>query len=267
MQKSLYFSKIMKISQSYKEGNHKTHSDFPIDETYGNTSNKGEFLAPFDLEVVKKYEATTRQIWLTSTSEVKTPKGNHYVTILIGHIAKNEYDSLKLGQKFKQGDFIVHESIDKKSTGYHNHVSAGFGKIRGTGWYQNSNKVWNIDTTEKAQKPEDVFFINNTIIYDDKDLKWQKYNEEKTKYYTTLDDMYIRTSPNGGYVKVKDCSEKMKSALKYQEPNAKAVILKGKTITCLEEVKDNGQLWCKNYNGYVCIKGKSGKEYMTPYEE
>lgn len=265
MQKSIYFSKIMALSQSYNEGNHKSHKDFPIDETYGDTSNKGEFLAPFDCKIVKKYEATTRQIWLTSTSEVETPKGNHYVSILIGHVQKNEYDKLSVGHKFKQGEHVVYEGIDKKSTGYHNHVSSGFGKLKGSGWYEEPKGIWNINTKENAQKPEDVFYINNVIIYNDKNLKWKTYNTEKTKYYTTLDDMYIRTSPNGGYVKVKDCSEKMKNALKYQEPNAKAVIKKGITITCLEEVKSGSQLWCRNYNGYVCIKGKT--TYMVPYED
>ena len=60
----------------------------------------------------------------------------------------------------------------------------------------------------------------------------------------------------------KNCSNKMKEALKYQGENDYAVIKKGTTITALDIIKKGRYTWIKNYNGYVCLKGASGKYYL-----
>lgn len=195
---AIYPAKIMRISQSYAEGNHMAHwnkadyKDYPIDETYGSSSSKGIFYAPFNCSIVKKYSGTTKEIWITSDEEVETPLGKDYVTILIGHIRKSEYNDLKVGQKFKQYEKIVSEEFDSSSTGWHNHISAGLGKMKGTGWIKNNRKVMVLQTTNGTKKPEQIFFIdkNFTTIKDSGKLKFFDKPEETTP---TIEEYYNYT--------------------------------------------------------------------------
>lgn len=184
---AIYPSKKMRISQRYDEGNHLSHfnntdyKDYPIDETYGDTASTGIFYAPFDCEVVKKYSATTKEIWLTSTKKVDTPLGNDYVTVFIGHIRSEEYENINVGDTYKQYEPIVHEEKDAMSTGYHNHISAGLGKMKGTGWVKNNRGLWIPQTTNGMKKPELIFYVDKsfTTIVNDKGLKFQDMPSEE----------------------------------------------------------------------------------------
>lgn len=187
MQYSKYFANKMKISQSYNEGNHKPHTtgeyqDFPIDETYGSTARDGWFLAPFDCKVVKKYRANSNQIWITSTDKVNTPIGSDYVTVFVCHISNDEYNKISVGDTYKQGEKILREYKDSLSTGNHNHVSAGLGKIEGTGWKQ-SNSKWVLQTTNGTRKPENIFYVDKSItkIIDDAGIDFKELPKEETK--------------------------------------------------------------------------------------
>lgn len=198
---AIYPAKKMRISQRYDEGNHLAHfnntnyKDYPIDETYGSSASTGSFYAPFDCEVVKKYSATTKEIWITSTSKVDTPLGRDYVTVFIGHIRTSEYDDIQVGDKYKQYEKIVSEEKDSMSTGYHNHISAGLGKMKGTGWVKNNRGLWIPQTTNGMKKPELIFYVDKsfTTIVNDKGLNFQDMpkhevttpdNETTTKYIT-----------------------------------------------------------------------------------
>lgn len=195
---AIYPSKNMRISQRYDEGNHITHMhnanyvDYPIDETYGDSSSNGIFYAPFDCEVVKKYSATTKEIWITSSEKVITPIGYDYVTIYIAHIRSNEYDNIKVGDKFKQYEKIVSEEKDSMSTGYHNHISCGLGKIKGTGWVKNNRNVWVLRTTNGTKRPEQIFYIdeNHTKITDSRKLKFETM-PKNVDSSNNSDDSYI----------------------------------------------------------------------------
>lgn len=184
---AIYPSKKMRISQRYDEGNHLAHfnnanyKDYPIDETYGDTASTGIFYAPFDCEVVKKYSATTKEIWITSTKKVDTPLGNDYVTVFIGHIRSEEYENINVGDTYKQYEPIVHEEKDAMSTGYHNHISAGLGKMKGSGWVKNNRGLWVPQTTNGMKKPELIFYIDKsfTTIVNDKGLKFQDMPSEE----------------------------------------------------------------------------------------
>lgn len=184
---AIYPAKKMRISQRYDEGNHLAHfnnanyKDYPIDETYGSTASTGSFYAPFDCEVVKKYSATTKEIWITSTSKVDTPLGRDYVTVFIGHIRTSEYDDIQVGDKYKQYEKIVSEEKDSMSTGYHNHISAGLGKMKGTGWVKNNRGLWIPQTTNGMKKPELIFYVDKsfTTIVNDKGLNFQDMPTEE----------------------------------------------------------------------------------------
>ena len=184
---AIYPAKKMRISQRYDEGNHLAHfnnanyKDYPIDETYGDSASTGIFYAPFDCEVVKKYSATTKEIWITSTKKVDTPLGNDYVTVFIGHIRSEEYENINVGDTYKQYEPIVHEEKDAMSTGYHNHISAGLGKMKGTGWVKNNRGLWIPQTTNGMKKPELIFYVDKsfTTIVNDKGLKFQDMPTEE----------------------------------------------------------------------------------------
>lgn len=275
MQYAKYFANKMKISQSYNEGNHKDHTtgeykDYPIDETYGDSGRTGYFLAPFDCKVVKKWAANSNQIWLTSTDKVKTPIGEDVVTIFLCHISNDEYNAINVGDTYKQGDKVVMEYKDSKSTGNHNHVSAGLGEMSGTGWKQ-SNGVWVLQTKNGTRKPEEIFYIDKFITkivdnagIDFVDMPAEEETEYKTGIYKVLENLYIRkTAGTDEHVLVKDCTDKMKNALTSTNSNDKAVVKAGHNITALEIIeKDNGSVWVKNYNGYLCLKGVSGQVYL-----
>lgn len=285
MQYSKYFANKMRISQGYNEGNHKRHTtcaqkDYPIDETYGAAGSGGYFIAPFDCKIVRKYDAVSNYIWLTSTDKVKTPSGDKIVSILIAHISASEFNALKVGDTFKQGQKVVSEAVDANSTGHHNHVCVGFGEISGTGWAKqvvNDSEFWVLTTKEGTQKPEDVFYVDKNIteIIDSKGIEFKEMpakeettGEYKTGIYKVLEDLYIRkTAGTNEHVLVKECTDKMKNALDSTDPNAYAVVKAGHNITALDIIyKDNGSIWVKNYSGYICLKGVSGKVYLEYIE-
>ena len=276
MQYAKYFSEKMSISQTYNEGNHKAHTtgeykDYPIDETYGDSGRTGYFLAPFDCKVVKKWKANSNQIWLTSIDKVKTPIGEDVVTIFLCHMSDDEYNSIKVGDTYKQGDKVVMEYKDSKSTGNHNHVSAGFGEMSGTGWKQ-CNGVWVLQTKNGTKKPEEIFYVDKSITeiinsagLDFKELPAEETKEKyKTGIYKVLENLYIRkTAGTNEHVLVKNCTNAMKKALTSTDPNAYASVKAGRNITALEIIeKDNGSVWVRNYSGYLCLKGVSGQVYL-----
>ena len=288
MQYAKYFANKMRISQGYNEGNHKRHTtcaqkDYPVDETYGAAGSGGYFIAPFDCKIVRKYDAVSNYIWLTSTDKVKTPSGDKIVSILIAHISASEFNALKVGDAFKQGQKVVSEAVDANSTGHHNHVCAGFGDLSGTGWAKQEvggNEFWVLTTKEGTQKPEDVFYVDKfvTEIVDNaginfKEMPTEEIGEEitnkyKTGIYKVLTDLYIRkTAGTNEHVLVKECTDKMKNALDSTDPNAYAVVKAGHNITALDIIyKDNGSIWVKNYSGYICLKGVSGTVYLEYVE-
>lgn len=197
MQYSKYFANKMRISQGYNEGNHKRHTtsiqkDYPVDETYGAAGSGGYFIAPFDCKIVRKYDAVSNYIWLTSTDKVKTPSGDKTVSILIAHISASEFNALKVGQTFKQGEKVVSEAVDANSTGHHNHVCAGFGELSGTGWVKQTvggNEFWVLTTKEGTQKPEDVFYVDKSVteIVDNAGINFREMPAEEISEETTED--------------------------------------------------------------------------------
>lgn len=197
MQYSKYFANKMRISQGYNEGNHKRHTtsaqkDYPVDETYGAAGSGGYFIAPFDCKIVRKYDAVSNYIWLTSTGKVRTPSGDKIVSILIAHISASEFNALKVGDTFKQGQKVVSEAVDANSTGHHNHVCAGFGELSGTGWVKQTvggNEFWVLTTKEGTQKPEDVFYVDKSVteIVDNAGINFREMPAEEISEETTED--------------------------------------------------------------------------------
>ena len=101
------------------------------------------------------------------------------------------------------------------------------------------------------------------FIYLPKEFETES-SEYKVGIYKVLEDLYIRkTAGTNEHVLVKECTDKMKNALTSTNGNDYAVVKAGHNITALDIIyKDNGSVWIKNYSGYLCLKGVSGKTYL-----
>lgn len=168
----IYPLKFMRITQNYNgKNNHYKHSsgtlrDYPIDDGAEDTGCS-PFYCPCDkMEVVRIYgvgSSGVNTIWLTSCSKVLFADGaTDYLTIMVEHCGDATLKKLKVGQAFTLKKQIMLEGTDKAS-GNHFHMSCGRGKIKGTGWYKNSNGAYVITTAGGAVKPEQVFYIDTAF--------------------------------------------------------------------------------------------------------
>ncbi len=209
----IYPLKMMNITQGY-QGNysHKSHQtgkpqDFPIDDNGGSVKKDAYFYCPCDEMVIKKIygvgQKASNTLWLESTSPVTTPTFTDYVTIMVVHPNDAELRNKKVGQKFKRYEKIVLEGDDGRATGYHLHISVGRGKIKGTGWLENSQGAWVINTQAGAVKPEAAFFVdpNFTQIKGTKNIPFVELNNDqmaKQAFYVTT-SLNVRYGPGTNY--------------------------------------------------------------------
>lgn len=159
------------ISQGYTGGySHEVNStgvpcDYPIDDNHGDSKRDGWFYCPCDeMKLTRIYGvgmSASNTVWLESTSRVYLANGmTDYVTILVTHAEDEQLRSLRVGQVFHRGDKIFLEGKDGNATGNHFHISVATGKIKGTGWVKNSKGGWVLQTTGKAIKPEQAFYVD-----------------------------------------------------------------------------------------------------------
>ena len=215
----IYPTKCMNITQSYlgayshaKSYNGKPQG-YPWDEADKDTS-KSYFYCPCDEIQIKRIYGVgnggTNTIWLQSTTKVKTPTFEDYITISITHPNDNTLKPLKVGQKFTRKQSLFTEGADGQATGNHFHIEIArglFSKLGNNGWAKNSLSTWNIGA--KAEKPENCFYIDKdfTTIKNNRDLifitlpKYFGEVVEKNIYVDQLDviieNLRVRKSPNG----------------------------------------------------------------------
>lgn len=174
MEKIMYPSLYIRITQSYGVGSHK--SIFAIDD--GGSDNGIDYLiAPFTGTIRKIYKEDANEVWLESSDKVLYADGTiDYATVMLAH--DNDVSNLYIGKLLKQGQRFYEEGTRGKTTGNHCHIEIGKGKFNGSGWYKNSSGVWEINN---AKKPEDCFFIdNNYHIIDTKNLIFKNINTLNT---------------------------------------------------------------------------------------
>lgn len=216
----IYPCKTMNITQGYADSySHAGHingtpKDYPIDEACAD-SGRDWFYCPCDeMKVVRIYgvgKSGTNTIWLESTSEVITPAGKDYVTILITHPNDDDLSKLAVGQIFKRGEAIFREGKDGNATGNHFHIAVGFGKTTGTGWVQNTSGSWVHKTTGNQLKPEEAFYIDYsfTTAQNKRGLAFQELSttigsqdeamEQEYVVVNTNSYLNVRTGPGTGY--------------------------------------------------------------------
>lgn len=193
----VYPFKIMRLTQSYTDGNHAPHSngnpkDRPLDEA-GTGTGRDWFYCPCDeVKIVKLYgnANTGYHVWLEPTKKVVLANGKtDYVTIMAVHLDYDDYSKLKVGQKFKRGEKIFREGTSGNSTGNHIHFCVGLGRSSSNKkfWQINNKGVWVLITPKGSLKPENAFFVDGdiTTIRNDKNLNFVqlKGSEDMSRGY------------------------------------------------------------------------------------
>ncbi len=193
----IYPTKIMRITQTYLgKTSHYPHTtgtpkDYPFDEA-GADGGRDWLYCPCDeMKLIRIYgvgNGGTNTIWLQSTAKVDfADSTSDYFTMQVTHPEDADLKRLSVGQTFKRGEKICREGSDG-ATGNHLHISGGKGTMSGNGWALNSNRKWVLTTTNKAFKPEKLFFLDPTFTKVDssaglsfKKLRKKEENKEERK--------------------------------------------------------------------------------------
>ena len=257
--------KVMGITQTYDGktshyiSSHGSPADYPIDIA-GADTGRSPFYCPCDeMKVVKIAGDVTganhaNGAWLVSTSEVDFADGTRdFVTVKFVHMNNSDFgkNGIYVGRKYKRGDLIGYEGTSH-ATGNHIHMSAGKGKMKGSGWTKNSKGSWVITTTHGTVKPETLFFVDPefTSIKNAKGLTFKEVPKE--------DDVDVKVIT--GKVKTKNTTAAL--ALR-SEPSTQTgtrffYIPKDKKVSIVAEAvtEANGYTW-------DCVIAEyGGKEYI-----
>lgn len=156
MEKPLYPSPYMRITQGYNIGSHK--GSFAIDEA-GSDTGIDNILAPFTGVIKKVYTSDANEVWLESIDKVEYPDGTiDYMTILFAH--DNNVNNLYIGKVIKKGEPFYQEGTKGIATGNHCHFECGRGKFTGSGWYKNNYGTWVINN---GKDPTECLWIDDSI--------------------------------------------------------------------------------------------------------
>lgn len=156
MEKPLYPSPYMRITQGYMIGSHK--DSYAIDEG-GMDTGIDHIKAPFTGVIKKIYTADANEVWLESSDKVEYPDGTiDYMTVLFAH--DNDISNLFIGKTINRGEIFYQEGTKGNTTGNHCHIECGRGKFTGTGWHKNSSGGWSINN---GKKPEECFWVDDSI--------------------------------------------------------------------------------------------------------
>lgn len=262
-----YPCKTMRITQNYNgRTSHYPHTvgspkDYPIDE--GCKDSGREYMyCPCDRMVVKKnYTAGTNTLWLESTEKVNFADGtSDYFTMLITHPNNDDMYNLPVGRVFIRGQAICREGMDG-ATANHLHISGGKGKIKGTGWTQNSKGKWVLTTTGGTYKPEKLFYIdpNFTKVISKGGINFKTLPKSISKAGYTIgkykvtdtEVLYVRKGAGTIYKKLefKDLKRTAQTKIIALIGREADGYVRNLTFT-VKEVKGN---WGKTASGWVCL--------------
>ena len=156
MEKAIFPSKYMRITQGYNEG---THIDSYAIDNADKDSSISDIYAPFTGIIKKIYPNDANEVWLESVDKVEYPDGTiDYMTIMFAH--NNDISNLFVGKRINKNEVFYKEGTKGNATGNHCHIECGKGKFEGSGWHKNSNGFWSINN---GKKPEECLFIDDSI--------------------------------------------------------------------------------------------------------
>lgn len=156
MEKPLFPSNNMRITQGYQEGSHK--DSYAIDNAGKNNSIE-KVKAPYTGIIKKIYPNDANEVWLESENEVEYPDGTiDYMTTMFAHA--NDVSNLFVGKRIAQGEEFYSEGTKGNATGNHCHIECGKGHFTGTGWHKVASGYYSINN---SKKPEECLWIDDTI--------------------------------------------------------------------------------------------------------
>ena len=179
MEKPIFPSKYIRITQGYNVGTHK--DSFAIDNA-GKDGGISTIYAPFTGIIKKIYSNDANEVWLESNNPVEFADGTKdYLTVLFAHC--NNVSNLFVGKEIKQNEAFYQEGTKGNATGNHCHIECGKGKFTGTGWHKNNAGYWSINN---GKKPEECFWLDNTItIIDTNGYNFKKISTSKVEKENT----------------------------------------------------------------------------------
>ena len=156
MEKPIYPSPYMRITQGYMTG---THADsYAIDDA-GSDSGIDFIVAPFTGVIRKIYTGDANEVWLESSEPVIYPDGTvDYMTMMFAH--DNDVSNLFVGKVINRGERFYEEGTKGNASGNHVHMECGRGKFTGSGWHQNSAGYWSINN---GKNPTECLWIDDSI--------------------------------------------------------------------------------------------------------
>lgn len=156
MEKPLYPSPYMRITQGYMTG---THVDsYAIDDA-GSDSGIDFIVAPFTGVIRKIYTGDANEVWLESSEPVIYPDGTvDYMTMMFAH--DNDISNLFVGKVVNRGERFYEEGTKGNASGNHVHMECGKGKFTGSGWHLNSAGYWSINN---GKNPTECLWIDDSI--------------------------------------------------------------------------------------------------------
>ena len=172
MEKPIFPSNYMRITQGYMEGSHKDSYAIDNADKDGGISN---VYAPFTGIIKKIYPNDANEVWLESEDIVEYPDGTKdYMTIMFAHA--NDIQNLFVGKRIHQKENFYKEGTKGNATGNHYHMECGRGKFTGNGWHKNNAGYWSMNN---GKKPEECLWIDETInILDSHNYLFKKISTE-----------------------------------------------------------------------------------------
>ena len=172
MEKPIFPSNYMRITQGYMEGSHK--DSYAIDNA-DKDSGISNVYAPFTGIIKKIYSNDANEVWLESEDIVEYPDGTKdYMTIMFAHA--NDIQNLFVGKRIRQKEVFYKEGTKGNATGNHYHMECGKGKFTGNGWHKNNAGYWSINN---GKRPEECLWIDETInILDNHNYSFKKIPTE-----------------------------------------------------------------------------------------
>lgn len=156
MEKPLYPSPYMRITQGYMMG---THADsYAIDDA-GSDSGIDFIVAPFTGGIRKIYVGDANEVWLESSEPVIYPDGTvDYMTMMFAH--DNDVSNLFVGKVLNRGERFYEEGTKGNASGNHVHMECGRGKFTGSGWHLNRAGYWSINN---GKNPTECLWTDDSI--------------------------------------------------------------------------------------------------------
>lgn len=206
MERPLFPSTYMRITQGYNQGTHK--DSFAIDNA-GKDSGISDIYAPYTGIIKKIYKTDANEVWLESSNKVEYADGTvDYLTMMFAHA--NNVDNLFVGKLIKKGEAFYKEGTKGNASGNHCHIECGRGKFSSSGWHKNNSGYWSIDN---GIKPESCLWIDDSI----KILDSNSYNFKKIPT-VTVEKPKIEEPPKDKPVEVKPPQKEDQKEKPKEEP-------------------------------------------------